>query len=441
MKLQILRNHSTYLVLPIFAACGGGSDAASVANAASDPVAVVNVAMNPASVSGAAIPPSASLNDSSGAVWSVKKGVVYRAGQTVGSTANVKLLLWYAGKMYAQNTGNNWWVWQNNNWVQSADPRPAASTAAIPFFGINEHYNYGGIYTSIPLATQAATLSDLGLTANRQDIHSYDQIDAVANTVIPGMGSKITIMPMIDAYPWDDPSLNGKTPTEASAYAYAYSMAAYAATKLKGVPVVEFGNEYDNDGDTPVANDGANVSDYDNNTWPIWRGALRGSYDGWRSVDTAGSTKIIATASVGFLHLGWYKGMLTGVQPDGTTGHPVVKTDIIQLHWYSDGGDPENTWGVTGTNYNVLKSLHDAYNLPIMFTEIGVNTDFTTAQAQTYINKTIPELVAAKATYNVIGFNWYELYDDPTGDYGILTSNASQKPIYATIKQAVAASQ
>jgi hypothetical protein len=476
MKFQTLRNLSIYLALPIVAACGGGgdgkSDSTAVAANAVDPVAVVDAAKHPPSVSGTTIPPATSINDEWGAVWSVKNGVVYRAGRTAGSTAGVKLLLWYAGKMYQQGSDNSWWVWQKSNWAASADPRPAASAPAttttttptattttgtattptatptsaaatsatapaIPFFGINEHYNYGGVYTSVPLATQAATLSDLGLTANRQDIHSYDQIDAVADTLIPGMGSKITIMPMIDAYPYDDPSLNGQTPTEASAYAYAYSMAAYAATKLKGVPVVEFGNEYDLD--MPVANDGANVSDYDNSTWPIYRGALRGSYDGWRSVDTAGSTKIIATASLGFLHLGWYKGMLTGVQPDGSTGHPVVKTDIIQLHWYSDGGDPENTWGVTGTNYNVLKSLHDAYNLPIMFTEIGVNTDFTTAQAQEYIAKTIPELVAAKATYNVIGFNWYELYDDPTGDYGILTSNAGQKPIYTAIKQAVAA--
>jgi hypothetical protein len=467
MKLRSLLNHSVYLVVPILAACGGGggsgSDPASVANAV-DPATVVNVAKHPASVSGTAIPPSTSINDSSGAVWTVKSGVIYRAGQKAGSTMNVTLLLWYAGKIYQENVDNNWWVWQNSAWVASTDPRPASTsgsapasstsasstpatpaapstTAAIPFFGINEHYNYGGIYTSIPLATQAATLSDLGLTLDRQDIHSYDQIDTVANTVIPGMGSKVTVMPMIDAYPWDDPSLNGQTPTEASAYAYAYSMNAYAATKLKGVPVVEFGNEYDLDShNKPIANDGANVSDYDNSTWPIWRGALRGAYDGWRSVDTTGSTKIIATASAGFVYLGWYKGMLTGVQPDGSTGHPVVKTDIIQLHWYSDGGDPENTWGPSGTNYNVLKSLHDAYNLPIMFTEIGVNTDFTTAQAQAYINKTIPELVAAKATYNVIGFNWYELYDDPTGQYGIMTSSAAQKPIYSTIKAAVAAS-
>ena len=482
MKLQTLRNHSIYLALPILAACGGGgsgNSAEGVANAA-DPTAVVDVAKHPASLSGTAIPPASAIDDSRGAVWTLSNGVVYRAGKPAAFTMNVKLLLWYAGKIYQENVDNNWWVWQNNVWNTAADPRPATSTATsssspdvasaataassatstastastaavasaqttsapIPFFGINEHYNYGGIYTSIPLATQAATLTDLGLTGNRQDIHTYDQIDAVANTVIPGMGSKISVMPMIDAYPWDDPSLNGGTPTEASAYAYAYSMAAYAATKLKGVAAVEFGNEYDLDGhNKAVANDGANVSDFDNSTWPIFRGALRGSYDGWRSVDTTGATKVIATASSGFLHLGWYKGMLTGTQPDGTTGHPLVKTDIIQLHWYSDGGDPENTWGVTGTNYNVLKTLHDAYNLPIMFTEIGVNTDFSTAQAQTYINKTIPELYAAKATYNVIGFNWYELYDDPTGQYGILTNTAGQKAIYSTIKQAVAALQ
>jgi len=465
MKLRSLLNNSIYLVVPIFAACGGGSgggsDPAGVAANAVDPVSVVNVLKHPASVSGTAIPPSTSINDSSGAVWSVKSGVVYRAGVKAGFTMNVTLLLWYAGKMYQENVDNQWWVWQNSNWVASADPRPASTsgstpasgtsgttptppsttTAAIPFFGVNEHYNYGGVYSSIPLSTQASTLVDLGMTGNRQDIHSYAQIDTVANTVIPGMGSQVTIMPMIDAYPWDDPSLNGQTPTEASAYAYAYSMAAYAATKLKGVPAVEFGNEYDLDShNQPVANDGANVSDYDNTYWPIWRGAMRGSYDGWRSVDTAGATKVIATASSGFLHLGWYKGMLTGTQPDGSTGHPVVKTDIIQLHWYSDGGDPENTWGVTGTNYNVLKSLHDAYNLPIMFTEIGINTDFSTAQAQTYINQTIPELAAAKATYNVIGLNWYELYDDPTGQYGIMTSSATAKPIYATLKTAIAAS-
>jgi hypothetical protein len=452
MKFHSLINYPIYLVLLTLVACGGGSssDPTSVAASAVDPASVISIANHPASVSGTVIPPAASISDSSGAVWTVQNGVVYRAGQKAALTMSVTQLLWYAGKIYQENVDNHWWVWQNNAWVATTDPRPtvtpaspaAAATpaaASVPFFGINQHYNYGGIYTSVPLSTQAATLADLGMTGTRQDIHGYDQIDTVAKTVMPGLGSKVTVIPMIDAYPWDDPSLNGKTPTEDSAYAYAYSMAAYAATKLKGVPVVEFGNEYDLDShNKPMTNEGVKVSDYDNSTWPIWRGALRGSYDGWRSVDTTGATKIIATASSGFIHLGWYKGMLTGTQPDGSTGHPLVKTDIIQLHWYSDGGDFENTWGPDGTNYNVLQSLKTAYNLPIMFTEIGVNENFNTAQAQAYINKTIPELVAAKATYNVVGFNWYEMYDDPTGRYGILTNSAEQKPIYPTMKTAIA---
>ncbi len=467
MKNNRLVVISCYLGTLILSACGGGgSDGtpSSVVNSATDPLAVVDIAKHPASVSGTVIPPATSISDSSGAVWTVKSGVVYRANQKAGFSQDVIALLWYAGKIYQQNVNKLWWVWQNNTWAVSADPRPAASTpastpastnagstsgsasgsttTAMPFFGVNEHYAYGGVYSSTPLSTQASTMVDLGLTGIRQDVHGYDQIDTLANKVIPGLGSSVTVMPLIDAYPWDDPSLNGKTPTEDSAYAYAYSMAAYAATKLKGVPVVEFGNEYDLDThNRKIANDGVNVSDYDNTTWPIWRGALRGYYDGWRSVDTAGQTKVIATASAGFLYLGWYKGMLTGVQPDGSTGHPKVKTDIIQLHWYSDGLDPENTWGKDGTNYNVLKIMHDTYNLPIMFTEIGVNMDFSTAQAQAYITKTVPELYAARSTYNVIGFQWYELYDDPTGDYGILTNSGAKKAIYSTMKAAVAASK
>ncbi|WP_250537017.1 beta-glucosidase [Caballeronia sp. AZ10_KS36] len=446
------------LVSLIVSACGGGSDGtpSSVNNAAVDPVSVVNIATNPASVSGTSIPPAASITDSSGAIWTVKSGVIYRANLKAGFSQDVILLLWYAGKIYQENVKKGWWVWQNNNWVASADPRPTTTASSststsltatgtgingMPFFGVNEHYAYGGVYQSIPLSTQASTMADLGTTGVRQDVHGYDQIDALANTVIPGLGSKVTVMPLINAYPWDDPTLNGRTPTEASAYTYAYNMAAYAATKLKGVPVVEFGNEYDLDShNARIANDGVNVSDYDNTYWPVWRGALRGSYDGWRSVDTTGQTKVIATASAGFLYLGWYKGMLTGVQPDGSSGHPKVKTDIIQLHWYSDGLDPENTWGKDGTNYNVLKILHDAYNLPIMFTEIGVNYDYSVAQAQAYIAKTIPELYAAKSTYNVVGFQWYELYDDPTGTYGILTNSGAKKAIYSSMKAAVAAS-
>jgi hypothetical protein len=461
------------------AACGGGSSdpaGAAVANAA-DPTSVVDVAKHPASVSGTVIPPATSISDSSGAVWTVKNGVVYRANVAAGFTDQVTLLLWYAGKIYQKNVANLWWVWQNNAWVVSADPRPATTpaspsspasspaapgspasspattptaptaptSAAIPFYGTGAHYVQGGYSLTVPLATQAGSLADLGMKSYRQDMYAAEQIDTIKNTVMPGLGKNVQVLPMVEAYPWNDPAINGGTPTEASAYAYAYTMAAQAAVAFAGIPVVEFGNEYDLDNhNKPLTNNGVNVSDYDNSTWPIWRGAMRGAYDGWRSVDTKGVTKIINTASAGYLHLGWYKGMLTGTQPDGSTGHPVVKTDIIQLHWYSDGGDFEAANNPSnGQVYNVLAQLQAAYNLPIMFTELGINMDFSTAQGQAYINKTIPELVAAKAKYNVIGFNWYELYDDTNiggdGNFGLMSNGSTEKPTYPTMKSAIAA--
>lgn len=64
--------------------------------------------------------------------------------------------------------------------------------------------------------------------------------------------------------------------------------------------MVEFGNEYDIDSLAGnVASNGQDVSDYNNSTRPIYRGALRGSYDGWRSADTGQVTKISNTAEAG----------------------------------------------------------------------------------------------------------------------------------------------
>lgn len=461
------------------AACGGGGSnpTSSVAAAAVDDSAVVDIQRHPASASGAAIPPATSINDSSGAVWTVSKGSIYRAGtETISS--GVILLLWYEGVIYQENSAKLWWKWQNNGWVSSTDPRPAVTppvvtppvttppvttppvktppvvtppvvtppvvtpASNIPFYGINGHYVQGGLSSSVPLATQAASLADLGMKSYRQDMYNTSQIDTFAATVLPGLGKNVQVLPMIDAYPWNDPAANGN-PTEATAYAYAYAIAAHAATKFAGIPVVEFGNEFDIDANAGnVASDGQDVSDYNNATFPIFRGTLRGSIDGWHSVDTGHVTKIIANASSGWLHFGFLDGMMTGTQPDGSTGHPKIVPDIIQWHWYSDMGDIENAVGGSGT-YNILARLKSSYNLPIMITEIGARPTLTEAQAQSYISTTITELAAAKAAYGLIGFDWYELYDDGAtggdGNYGLMTSATAEKARYATMKAAMAA--
>jgi hypothetical protein len=459
------------------AACGGGgggsANDANVAGSATN----VDVAQHPASVSGTAIPPATAINDSSGAVWTLNNGVVFRAGQSTNSTGTATLVLWYAGKMYMSNSANVWSVWSNSSWAASTDPRPvAAATAApaaaapaaaatpakttttattsttavsaatptstgpaIPFYGINGHYVQGGLSASVPLSTQAASLADLGVTNFRQDMYTTQDIDSFVNTVIPGLGSTVQVQPVIIANPYDDPSLNGATPTEASAYAYAYTISAYAATKFPGIPVVEFGNEYDLDShNAAIASDGESITDYDNSTFPIWRGSLRGAEDGWRSVDTGHVTKVIANATSGWLHFGFLAGLMNGTQPDGTTGHPTISPDIIQWHWYQDGGDFENAIGTSGT-YNVLATLKSTYNLPIIFTEIGSSPDQTTAAQQAYITKTVAELAAAKAAYNVVGANWYELYDYPNDSFGVLTSGSTKKATYATLKSMIAA--
>jgi Glycosyl hydrolase catalytic core len=464
------------------AACGGGgggsANDANVAGSATN----VDIAQHPASVSGTAIPPATAINDSAGAVWTLVNGVVFRAGQTTNSTGTATLVLWYAGKMYTSNSANVWSVWSNNSWAASADPRPvvaanaapataippaaaapaaaaaaapaSASTPAvsaaapatttstgpaIPFYGINGHYVQGGLSASVPLSTQAASLADLGIRNFRQDMYTTQDVDTAVNTVIPGLGSNVQVQPVIIANPYDDPSLNGAAPTEASAYAYAYTLSAYAATKLAGVPVVEFGNEYDLDShNAPIASDGESITDYDNSTFPIWRGSLRGAEDGWRSVDTGHVTKVIANATSGWLHFGFLAGLMKGTQPDGSTGHPTISPDIIQWHWYQDGGDFENAIGTSGT-YNVLATLKSTYNLPIIFTEIGTSPEQSTSAQQTYITKTIAELAAAKATYNVIGATWYELYDYPNDAFGVMTSATAQKPTYATLKSMISA--
>jgi hypothetical protein len=306
---------------------------------------------------------------------------------------------------------------------------------------VNGHYVQGGIYATTPFATQAASITQLGAGFYRQDVYLPAHIDMLVNTVIPGLGSKVTVLPMIEAYPWDDPSLNGKAPTEASAYAYAYALSVYAAQKLAGIPIVEFGNEYDSDPHNAVIKgDGLNPSDFDNSTFPIYRGALRGALDGWRSVDTQHKTMLIANASTGWLNFGFLDALMTGMQPDGSTGHPKITPDAIQWHWYSNGGDFENAVAKTGGTYNVLARLKATYNLPIIFTELGVDTDNTDAQAAAYIAKTVPEMVAAKAAYNVIGFAWYELYDYKNTTFGLLNASGAPKPRYATMQSAIATS-
>ena len=305
----------------------------------------------------------------------------------------------------------------------------------LPWFGMNGHYNLGGAYTSQSLATQASQLTALGVGSYRQDF--YDSTDAatMASTVIPGL-TGITVLPLMVLNPYN----NGASGSEAAAYSYAYAQAAACAAQLKGlVPVVEIGNEFENNAiDSSV--DGNDISEYDNTIFQVFRGALRGAFDGWRSVDTTGETKLAIQGGT-WLHFGWLDGLLTGEQPDGTTGHPTVSPDIITWHWYYSMGSIINATGGSGT-YNVLQELQTmGGGIPIMITEWGNDTLTNADQISAFIEEQIPIYGALAATYNLAGIYWYALYDlaSDGGSFGLYESDgATAYPYLATTKTTIA---
>jgi len=419
------------------AACGGGGSNPTASDAASVDASVIDAQKHPASISGTAIPPATSINDASGAVWTVKNGVIYRAGvQTVSS--DVTLLLWYSGVIYQENAYNAWWKWQNHNWVAASDPRIAVTppvvtppvvippvvttppvkvppvttppvttppvvtpTTTAKFYGVNGHYNDGGPYTS-NIPQQVKDMQALGIQSIRQDAGSMAQMTTLAN-LIPQF-APVVIQPVFNQYP------NAST-SEATAYSTYYAYGVTNAQQFAGkIPVIELMNEpevqYFPNG---PANNGQNITDMasSNSAWPAFRGAVRGFIDGFRSVDTTKKT-LIASPSVGWLHYGILDGLWNGTAPDGSSGHPTARWDLTNFHWYQDDGDIENAGN---TNTNVLQYLKTAYAKPIMMSEIGVQKSESESAIDSYVSTETSFYAANAAKYGIVGFNWYELYN------------------------------
>jgi len=81
------------------------------------------------SADGTTIPPASQIIDTSGAVWTVVNGVIYRNGSTVGNTYNVSLLLWFGGSIYHQGTGGQFYGWNGSSWNACNDPRLGGTSA------------------------------------------------------------------------------------------------------------------------------------------------------------------------------------------------------------------------------------------------------------------------------------------------------------------------
>src|ERR1700712_5414715 len=87
------------------AACGGGG---------SDPVPATTgpveaKANGRPSDDGATIPPLASITDTSGAVWTVVDGVIYKNQAKAANTHSVTLLVWLGGNIYHRGTNSQFY--------------------------------------------------------------------------------------------------------------------------------------------------------------------------------------------------------------------------------------------------------------------------------------------------------------------------------------------
>jgi hypothetical protein len=124
----------------VLAACGGGGagvGGAAVGNAAVANAAVAHASMAAtASANGTQVPPAASITDSSGNVWKLSSGFVYKNGAKVTGPYNVAMLLWFGGSLYQENTSGVFYkLLSDGSWTQCLDPRLGGTSldgTAIP---------------------------------------------------------------------------------------------------------------------------------------------------------------------------------------------------------------------------------------------------------------------------------------------------------------------
>lgn len=414
------------------------------------------------------------LIDASGNVWTLHDdsangngNVVYENGvkPALGISLNVIKLVYHNHKVYQVNVNEQAWYWDGATpWVGPvADPTAPTGTVypgpvQPTFFGVNGHFDWGGNGVDRQAVQPTAAdyhvvvnaMKDLGLKTYRNGFGDWGGEGAVWADFINNYATPagIAVYPNIEGN--YDPTQDGHTSTEASAYTVGYNIGKDCATALKGlVPYYEIGNEDDAYAINGSGVDGTQVSHYDNRRFTIVRGYYRGVIDGIKSVDT---TTPIMNGGITWLHVAYLDMLWNGTQPDGTTGHPTVRWDITSAHWYTNnysGNDnPESAAGV-----NWLQKLA-SYGKPIRITEFGANYVAYNSESAVSAAITGPYLMAGfynlRAKYNIIGCDYYQIIDAAgdtstplTGnemEFGTMNYDGTHKARYAAIKTLVAAS-
>ncbi len=299
--------------------------------------------------------------------------------------------------------------------VLSATTRPSTAAPTTDwFYGVNSHYAYGwNAYGSVTPANLINQAKSVGMTIMRDNCSGSTQLPRFKALAQAAVGTGVQVYPVLS---------DSVAADETSSYNASYSNAQNIATNLQGlVTYYELGNEWEIfvSGLFTGGTNGDQPSQYNNAVFMKVRGAIRGLYDGIKSVSP---NAVIISPTGGWLHYALLQMLWNGTQPDGTTGHPVVRWDITAWHWYSDMANIESAGN---THANVLQILKNSFGKPIWLTEFGVRPDYgdgTEAQKSAFLVGSLgyQKWVSVATTYNLQCVLNYVIYDDSSDPgYGI----------------------
>jgi len=134
--------------------------------ASSDPRTVV-------SANGTSIPATAQIIDSSGNVWAVSGGVIYKNGVLAGYSKAVADLVYDNKTVYQENTAGGWWSWNGSTWVSSTDP--VGGTTVLTMSGSPSATDgTGEAYNFVPTTSNTGGGTLLFSIANKPAWASYN---------------------------------------------------------------------------------------------------------------------------------------------------------------------------------------------------------------------------------------------------------------------------
>jgi len=393
-----------------------------------NPLTLVKRSGTPSSPDGSTIPPATYLLDNIGGNWTVN-GVAFDNGNPVaGSPANITLLLWYGGNIYAQQQQVQFFVWSRWAWLSSSDPRVPLCAPGGMFYGMNGHYDY-----PFTPAQTINYLQGLGVTTYRlgtiNDPISLNPTVAMASSF---QRANLTLFALVNYGLYNTSGLWG---SEALAYQASFEGAAGVATALKpyGVKYYECGNELPCDPSifvlAPAA--GNYPADYNNTNWPILRGVMRGMIDGVKSAQSDALVGInFCTADTGASDLLW-----EGLQPDGTSGYPKVRWDFTTWHNYEPYGDIFAI-GTDGAlpGFSIPTYCKARYGVPFMLTEWNSEPYQDPDVHAAYVTKNLGEFYNARGTDGFQSTMFYELYSGNNNTWGIILNGEPLDPIYSAFQ-------